>query len=268
MQSFRIIKPTATLVPYVRHYWVLSDDALAPVSERTLPVGCVQMVFHRGRQLLSLTEGRLQPSSFISGQAFGYSDVESTGMLEMIVVVFQPFAAKAFLHMPVSEFRGMNVNTEETDDPLLVDLGRRVADMPDQAACIRLIEEFLLSRLYAFPEYNLKRVSTALEVVTLHPHIRTAQLADVACLSNKQFGRVFAEYVGATPKEFLRIVRMQRALYTLQCQPGISFAQLAYECGFFDQSHMIKEFKLFSGYTPVEYLAVCAPYSDYFSVEE
>ena len=220
------------------------------------------------RQLLSLTEGRLQPSSFISGQAFGYSDVESTGMLEMIVVVFQPFAAKAFLHMPVSEFRGMNVNTEETDDPQLVDLGRRVADMPDQAACIRLIEKFLLSRLYAFSEYNLKRVSTALEAVTLHPYIRTAQLADVACLSNKQFGRVFAEYVGATPKEFLRIVRMQRALYTLQCQPGISFAQLAYECGFFDQSHMIKEFKLFSGYTPAEYLAVCAPYSDYFSVEE
>jgi len=57
-------------------------------------------------------------------------------------------------------------------------------------------------------------------------------------------------------------------LYTLQCQPGISFAQLACECGFFDQSHMIKEFKLFSGYTPAEYLAVCAPYSDYFSVEE
>ncbi|EYA70559.1 bacterial regulatory helix-turn-helix s, AraC family protein [Bacteroides fragilis str. S24L15] len=226
------------------------------------------MVFHRGRQLFSLTEGRLQPSSFISGQAFGYSDVESTGMLEMIVVVFQPFAAKAFLHMPVSEFRGMNVNTEETGDPLLVDLGRRIADMPDRVACIRLIEEFLLSRLYAFPEYNLKRVSTVLEAVNLHPHIRTAQLADVACLSNKQFGRVFAEYVGATPKEFLRIVRIQRALYTLQCQPGISFAQLAYECGFFDQSHMIKEFKFFSGYTPAEYLAVCAPYSDYFFVEE
>ena len=237
MQSFRVIKPTAALVPYVRHYWVLSDDALAPVSERTLPVGCVQMVFHRGRQLFSLTEGRLQPSSFISGQAFGYSDVESTGMLEMIVVVFQPFAAKAFLHMPVSEFRGMNVNTEEMGDPLLVDLGRRIADMPDRVACIRLIEEFLLSRLYAFPEYNLKRVSTVLEAVNLHPHIRTAQLADVA-------------------------------LYTLQCQPGISFAQLAYECGFFDQSHMIKEFKFFSGYTPAEYLAVCAPYSDYFFVEE
>lgn len=61
--------------------------------------------------------------------------------------------------------------------------------MPDRVACIRLIEEFLLSRLYAFPEYNLKRVSTVLEAVNLHPHIRSAQLADVACLSNKQFGR-------------------------------------------------------------------------------
>lgn len=268
MQSFRIIKPVAALAPYVRYYWILSEDTLASVSERTLPVGCVQMVFHRGRQLLSLTEGRLQPRSFISGQSLGYSDVESTGMLEMIVVVFQPFAAKAFLHIPVCEFWGRNVDMEEADDVQLADLGRRVANMPDQAACIRLIEQFLLRRLYAFPEYNLKRVSTTLEMVTHFPYIRIPQLADVACLSNKQFGRIFTEYVGATPKEFLRIVRMQRALHILQCQPGVSFAQLAYECGFSDQSHMIKEFKLFSGYTPAEYLAVCAPYSDYFSAEE
>ena len=58
---------------------------------------------------------------------------------------------------------------------------------------------------------------------------------------------------------------MQRALYTLQQDPTLLFAQVAYECGFSDQSHMIKEFKLFSGYTPAEYLSVCAPVSDYFS---
>ena len=68
-----------------------------------------------------------------------------------------------------------------------------------------------------------------------------------------------------TPKEFIRIVRMQRALSMLQQDATIPFVQVAYECGFSDQSHMIKEFKLFSGYTPAEYLSVCAPYSDYFS---
>ena len=110
MQSFRVIKPTAALVPYVRHYWVLSDDALAPVSERTLPVGCVQMVFHRGRQLFSLTEGRLQHSSFIRGQAFGYSDVESTGMLEIypkyegearVIAISEDAKEKKVIHVKV-----------------------------------------------------------------------------------------------------------------------------------------------------------------------
>ena len=39
MQTFRIVKPAPALAPYIRYYWILRDDALTPVSERTLPVG-------------------------------------------------------------------------------------------------------------------------------------------------------------------------------------------------------------------------------------
>ena len=85
------------------------------------------------------------------------------------------------------------------------------------------------------------------------------------CGGEKQFSRIFSEYIGIAPKDFLRIIRLQRTLSVLQHNPGISFAQLSYECGFTDQSHMIKEFKLFSGYTPKEYLNRYAPISDYFS---
>lgn len=87
MQSFQIIKPCTALAPYIRHYWILQDDAVFPVAERVLPVGCMQMVFHKGRQLLSLSESALQPQSFISGQSVGFSDVQSTGKIEMITVV-------------------------------------------------------------------------------------------------------------------------------------------------------------------------------------
>ncbi len=52
MQSFQLIKPCFALAPYIRHYWILQDDSIAPVSERTLPIGCMQLVFHRGKQLL------------------------------------------------------------------------------------------------------------------------------------------------------------------------------------------------------------------------
>jgi len=127
-------------------------------------------------------------------------------------------------------------------------------DTSDNIVCIRLIEQFFLRRLYAFSEYNLKRMSAVFQEINLQPQINIPQLSEAACLSSKQFGRVFADHVGTTPKEYLRIVRMQRALFLLQQDVTLPFVQVAYECGYSDQSHMIKEFKLFSGYTPAEYL--------------
>lgn len=265
MQSFQLIKPCFALAPYIRHYWILQDDSIAPVSERILPIGCMQLVFHKGKQLLLLGESELQPQSFISGQSVGFSDVMSTGRIEMITVVFQPYAVKALFHIPSHLFRGQTVDTGAMEDVELSDLVKQVTDTSDNAVCIRLIEQFFLRRLYAFSEYNLKRMSAVFQEINLQPQINIPQLSEAACLSSKQFGRVFADHVGTTPKEYLRIVRMQRALFLLQQDVTLPFVQVAYECGYSDQSHMIKEFKLFSGYTPAEYLSVCAPYSDYFS---
>lgn len=265
MQSFQIIKPSPALAPYIRHYWILQDDAVSPVSERTLPIGCIQLIFHKGKQLLLQGESKLQPQSFICGQSVGFSDVLSTGKIEMITIVFQPFTAKVFLRIPGYLLHGLNVDMNDVEDPELSDLSKMVADTRDNGVCIHLIEQFFIRRIYSFNDYNLQRMSAVFNKINGASLINVSQLSEIACLSNKQFGRVFTDYVGATPKEFLRIVRMQRALSMLQQEATLSFAQVAYACGFFDQSHMIKEFKLFSGYTPAEYLSVCAPYSDYFS---
>lgn len=84
-------------------------------------------------------------------------------------------------------------------------------------------------------------------------------------MMRKQFNRIFSEYVGSNPKEFTRTIRFQRALHILEKQPPISLTALAYQCGYFDQSHLIKDFKALSGYTPTEYLVACPPHTDYFS---
>lgn len=265
MQSFQYIKPSPVLAPYIRCYWILQDDAVSPVTERTMPIGCIQLIFHKGKQLFLQNEWRLQPQSFICGQSIGYTDVLSTGKLEMITVVFQPYAAKTFLRIPGHLLRGLQVATDEAGDTQLNDLAKQVADTADNRICIQLIEQFLIRRLYLFDNYNMKRLSAVLHRIDEAAQVSVSQLSEIACLSGKQFGRVFADYVGTTPKEFLRIVRMQRALSMLQQEADMPFAQVAYECGFFDQSHMIKEFRLFSGYTPAEFLTVCDPYSDYFS---
>ena len=207
----------------------------------------------------------MQPQSFISGQSFGFSDVITTGALEMITIVFQPYAAKVFLQIPSNLFFEQNIALSDMDDTELLELSKRIEETPCVDLCIHLIEQFLKKRLYAFSDYNIKRLSETLDIIGIEPQVNISQLSDVACLSSKQFSRIFIEYIGTTPKDFMRIIRMQRALYTLQQNPTIPLIQLAYACGFSDQSHMIKEFKLFSGYTPTEYLATCAPYSDYFA---
>lgn len=265
METFSLIKPSVILAPYIKYYWILRIDTHAPVTERTIPVGCVHLTFHRGRQLYSPTTGQLQPHAFLCGQTHTYADVSSTGYIDMISVVFQPFAPRLFFRLPVREAYGMNISVDDLGDTTLADLEKQITDTPDDARCIQLIENFLLKRLCSLSDYNAQRISATVQEINLCPQTTIPALASTACLGNKQFNRIFTEYVGTTPKEFIRIVRLQRALYTLQTQPDIGFAQLACECGFYDQSHLIKEFKAFSGYTPGEYLTVCAPYSDYFS---
>lgn len=182
MQSFQLIKPCFALAPYIRHYWILQDDSIAPVSERTLPVGCMQLVFHKGKQLLLLGESELQPQSFISGQSVGFSDVMSTGRIEMITVVFQPYAVKALFHIPSHLFRGQTVDTDAMEDVELSDLVKQVTDTSDNAVCIWLIEQFFLRRLYTLPEYNLKRMSAVFHEINLRPQINISHLSETACL--------------------------------------------------------------------------------------
>lgn len=150
------------------------------------------------------------------------------------------------------------------EDIELQDLAGRIENTDNLETAVTLIENFLLSRVILGGNYNISRLSAVVRHISNSVHTDIKGLADVACLSEKQFCRIFSENIGTTPKEFLRIIRLQRTLSILQHNPKIGFAQLSYECGYTDQSHMIKEFKLFSGYTPKEYLKPYEPVSDYF----
>lgn len=267
MEFFQLIKPSILLAPYIRYYWVLRIDAVGNqlVMERVLPVGCVSLTFHRGHRLFSKGTDGLQPTTFISGQGFSFDDVRSTGDIEMITVVFQPAAPRLFFNLPLTEFRERNVSPEEAGLKNLCELQKRITDAANFSLCISLIENFLLKQLRVLPEYGMKRMVATIDKVNADPEVNSLALSDTACLSKRQFNRVFSDYIGTTPKEFIRIIRMQRALFLLQQNPQEDFARLACSCGFYDQSHLIREFKLYSGYTPAEYLRQCDPYSDYFS---
>ena len=185
-----------------------------------------------------------------------------------MAVVFHTYAANAFFRIPVSEFCDRKVTAGEAGDRDLLELEDRLLYETEDRNCIRLVEQFLLRRLNPLKLYNLERMRSVISTIDREKgEIRVSDLASSVFLSTKQFQRVFTGHIGISPKDFLRIVRFQYALYMLQSVPGMTFSRLACECGFYDQPHLISEFKIFSGYTPKEYLSLCAPYSDYFSTE-
>lgn len=263
LESFQVIQPSLLLQPYIRHYWVL--EALPSlVQQRITPTGCIDLVFHKASRLLSTQRQTLQPSAFISGQSVQYTDLAQTGAVSMVVVVFQPYGARAFFKLPMDELSGLNVGFDELNDVALTELYDRVANESDTDKCIRLIEDELLKRLCEFKEYDYKRIAAIVSHINICSRASAASMAEVACLGYRQLNRVFTEYVGANPKDFLRVVRFHRALYCMQKNPMVSLTQLAYDCGFYDHSHMVKEFKALTGLTPSEYISFCPPHSDYF----
>lgn len=265
METFNIIYPSPALAPYIRYYWLLKVNTVSAISETSIPVGCINLIFHRGSRMFSETTKELQPQSFIGGISTEFTELTSTGNVDMIVVVFQPFGAKAFFSLPMSEFFNNCISVNDIGDISLQELANRIQDIQDSKLSIELIEKYFIKQLHSFDHYNYKRVVAAIEAVNNQAQIDITTLSDTACLSYKQFTRIFTEHVGAKPKEFTRIIRFQRALYLLQTNPQISLTQLAFECGYYDQPHLIKEFKTFSGCTPSEFVAKCSPYSDYFS---
>lgn len=262
MESFRLVTPSASLAPFVKQYWILRTGV---ASERIIPSGNIQLCFYSGASLACGGQA-WNSQAVLCGQSSGFADLQTLGEIRIISVVFQPHGAHAFFHLPMAELCGRKVTAGELNDAALGELERKIAHTADDAACIGMIETFLQKRFRGGEEYNYRRLLSAISLIDrTGGEVRLPELAEAACLSGKQFQRIFSAHVGMKPKEFLRVVRFQHALSVLQRSPGMSFSQLAYECGYYDQSHLINEFRGFSGYTPGEYISVCLPYSDYFS---
>lgn len=264
MENFQLIKPSPLLTPYVKHYWFLEIDEITSSPQRVTPIGSVDLIFHRGGRMFSVYENDMQPRAFISGQSREFTDIVPTDRTDMICISFKPQGARAFFSMPMNEFYNQKIDIHLLADKELLEIEKRLNSAGTTGQCVDIIENYLFKKLSIIKEYNHKRIESVIQAVN-RGEDNLKNLSDISCLSYKQFQRIFSDHVGANPKDFLRVIRFQRSLFTLQYQPDINLAQLAVENGYYDQSHLIRDFKTFSGYTPTEYMAVCDPYSDYFS---
>jgi AraC-like DNA-binding protein len=172
---------------------------------------------------------------------------------------FRPGAFRPFVDFPVSAITDRVV-------PLADVFGAAAAAALDAAvrACgemgerVELVEAFLRERSEG-PDARAGEVAAIVATVLDDPSIaRVDALARACHVSPRTLQRLFAEYVGVSPKWVVQRQRLHTAAERIAAEPSLDLGRLAVELGYFDQAHFINGFKAVVGKTPAEYAAACA----------
>jgi AraC-like DNA-binding protein len=268
--NWDLIRPTEKLQPFVKYYWTMDDEKCAVCDERIrlVPTGLIELRFNFGDRYLNFRPDQspeLEPRSYLSGQTKDFYDISPTGKAGIFSVMFSPVGAAMFFSVPMSELCGGNYSADEVIGKNFRDVEEKLFETECNSERVVIVETFLLKEIKKNYREDHLRIVTTIEMIEKSVSVpQISILADTACWSEKQFTRKFKEMVGCNPKQFIRVVRFQKALYFKEMNQQESMSDLAYSCGYYDQAHFINEFKLMTGYTPKDYFKSNEAHSDYF----
>jgi len=249
--------PIAPLNRCVRQLWYAQAPLVAHRRERVLPSGNIQVILSLARDfLLECPEGepsRPTAPSLIVGARSVYEVIDSSDMAELIGVVFEPGGFTPFVSDAADGFSHQNVALEEVWGAAAGSLRDRLREIPTPREKLCSLERFLLDTFAGRFSRN-PQVSFALSRFEKAPALTTVrEMARETGWSERRFSQVFREEVGLPPKVWCRIQRFQRALRQLHAGAEVPWAELAVDCGYYDQSHFANEFRAFSGVDVTSY---------------
>ena len=186
----------------------------------------------------------------LSGAHSGHFGIDTAEQQAIVGVNFTPCGAAPFFRDPSNVLGNDHVELEQLWGRDGAVLRERICERRSPAAKLRELEAVLLERAVGALEADAA-VQFAISAFDRGAPVST--VVDRVGMSAKRFIRTFAEVVGLTPKRFARVRRFQRVLDVLEKGPTRDWAQLAVAQGYYDQAHLIRDFRQFSGTTPTCY---------------
>jgi AraC-like DNA-binding protein len=251
--------PPRPLADFIERFWFFSDSPLHR-RERIVPSGTIELVFNLDEDEIQIYDAkrparcRQFSGAVFSGAYGGPFVIDTKAHASIVGVHFKPGGAFPFLGVPASELADAHVDLETLWGTLARELRDRLCAAATPTDRFRVLENTLNARLKDASTGH-RAVHAALDIwrpdVSEMTTIRA--LAAYLGFSQRHFIHVFSNEVGMTPKLFCRVQRFQRTLELARKTAAPDWAGFAAACGYFDQSHMIHEFKAFSGLSPSEY---------------
>lgn len=257
--------PSGPFREYVRHFELRELEWKDSVGVRPLPARPAQLlIFHladrEGSQLLDHRSGKTlvtPPAGIMGPQTFRAVDALWRGRFRDFAVSFQPTGFYRLFGVPMIDLADRIYEASELMGTRVRLLHEQLYQCPTLNDMARTTEGFLLGWLAAARQYHAVQAAATV-ILTRHGHVELDDLVHEAGLSQRQFERKFAEQIGMGPKHYCRVARLNYILRLKEARPDRTWTELSYEGGYFDQMHLVKDFKLLAGATPTEFSRLIA----------
>jgi AraC-like DNA-binding protein len=185
----------------------------------------------------------------VVGPQVSLVDLEIPPDHRAVMIGFQPGGLFRFLGIPMTEIFDDGYNGFDILDKDIHSLIQHLHEVHEPLRVNALVQQYLMKKLHLIPEI-LPFDKAIPGLLKMGNDSRIGDVAGDACLSLRQFERRCRERLGVSPKLFTRLARFSRAYRMFEGNPGLTWTQISYHCGYFDQMHLIRDFKQFAGVAP------------------
>lgn len=259
MDSRNVYIPEGRLSSYVKYIWCVEDYAPASDKERVLPSGASQLIINLGNTYFRHFGGpdqtiiRDYDYAVVSGSHTRHIFLDSHCRASTMGVVLEPAGVPALLQIPADEFRDQVISLKAIWGAEISELREHLIETPNPEMKFRLLDSFLVDHLEFSFEPKPAIIYSVEQLKRNHGMKPVTEILDETGYSHRWFSQTFQETVGLPPKKYARLCRFQHILRLIRNRDIASWTDLALAGGYYDQSHLIHDFKSFAGISPTQY---------------
>lgn len=216
---------------------------------RVLPDTSVEIFLNYTATPTAVINQELHRRSIVCFRLSRPLDVQMRKGAGCMAVCFQPGMAYPFTHVPIGLFKDCTASFFDIWNRDASELEDELSSLSGDEERSLLVQHFLLARLEHAKEdlkvaHCLSRAQRTRGSITVH------ELVKETGLSQRQLSRRFHQSIGLSPKEYLGVYRFNASLEHLANYPSSSLTEIAHLSGYYDQSHFIRDYKVYAGYAP------------------
>jgi len=253
----RTFAPPDHLQSVVKYFWAFESSG-ARDAEKTFSAivdGCPGVIMVQAENDNFRDEQKKKlPEIFLYGQTAAPVRFSASGNVGAVGICFQPHALKSVFGMDAHELTNACLDLDIFSSKKQGKLSERLFDVKGIEGRIDLLSHYLAEKVqnnpYAIDAATHHAIS---RIVQSFGNVSLQQVQQELNLSERTLERKFKQAVGVSPKLFARIVRFQQSLDQLRQNQYDKLSDVAYGNDYADQSHFIRVFKEFTGFTPLEF---------------